>query len=147
MQVIIKTFHPVAVKLGTMFLCEKNKKSSPLAQSSRRIKRVVKYAVAADAVALSEECNIAYLMSELAKEVNILDQNREIYTYTIENHSRRNLGNRSLSRNSCVKSKVETKNKQTIYRLSMFQNTLAVIMQNLKNEEEIVTIIKLPNIQ
>ena len=63
----------MAVKGGTVLLCDKNKRSSPLASSSRRTKRVVKYAAAVKAVASSEGFDIAQLMSELYKGANILD--------------------------------------------------------------------------
>ena len=71
----------MAVKAGTVLLCDKNKRSSPLASSSRRTKRVVKYAAAVEAAASSEGFDIAQLMSELYKGAYILDWNGEIHTY------------------------------------------------------------------
>lgn len=51
-----------------VFICDKNKKSMPIAWSSNKLKRVYHSALAAENLTLSDGCNFAFFMKNLVKE-------------------------------------------------------------------------------
>lgn len=51
-----------------VFICDKNKKSMPIAWSFNKLKRVYHSALAAENLTLSDGCNIAFFMKNLVKE-------------------------------------------------------------------------------
>ena len=53
-----------------------------MAWGSKRIKRVVKSTLAAEALAFSEGCDTAYLISQLTKEADLLGSDTTIHAYT-----------------------------------------------------------------
>lgn len=51
-----------------VFICDKNKKSMPIAWCFNKLKRVYHSALAAENLTLSDGCNIAVFMKNLVKE-------------------------------------------------------------------------------
>ena len=65
-----------------IFLSDKTKNSCGVAWNWQRIKRVARFTLAAESLAFSEGFGMVCLISELAKEANIINVNTKISAYT-----------------------------------------------------------------
>ena len=65
-----------------IFITDNNHSSCPVAWNSTKVKRVAKSTLAAEALALSERCDAAFWVSELAKEAGLIKADQTIKAYT-----------------------------------------------------------------